>query len=322
MNIATKPIPQMPTGMSWRRVSAPAPYHAETAADRAIAALPPTSPASADRLRMAMGRKAAHNSVARGRLFLAVEAALATGACTKRHEAERHGALLVRGLAAGTPVGAPQASPGIAVQQTLLLAGKRIDLRACCRPLVVGHHACVRFVERSGFRAPGALHAAVLEAMHHALPVLVAHLAGGLAYRLRGGTAAVLLPAGEGAFLGNLRLLPHGDDVLPAFEAATWLHAAMLDTPQMQAREVLLAGLAPATLLEALPEAWWGLQPSVSGDRRVLAGLETVPLRSGSDLAARLASSPLMAGARIELDLACADTIASELVAARLQSVH
>ena len=322
MNIAAQPFPRSPAAFSWRGASAPAPYHAEMAADRAIAALPRQPHPSRDLLRSALARPAAHNRVARDRLFGAVGAAVGPCAATSRTEAARHGTLTARSLGTGFPLGARCAAVGIAVDQVFLLSGKRIDLRARCRPLVVGHHACVRFVERSGVRSPGALLAAVGEAVRHAWPVLVAHLAGGLAYRLRGGTATILLPAGEGAFLGNLRLLPQGHDVVPAFEAATWVHAAMLDTPQVHARDVLLAGLPSDLLLEVLPEVWRGLQPSVSGDRRVLSGLETAPLHPGSELAARLARSPLVAAARIELGLACADTIANEMVAARRQPGH
>ena len=83
---------------------------------------------------------------------------------------------------------------------------------------------------------------------------------------LRGGTAPVVLPAGEGVFLGRLRLLPIGsaDAPLPVIEAATWLHTARLDTPPVRARDVLLAGLPPSVLVAALPDAWAASQRSAS----------------------------------------------------------
>jgi hypothetical protein len=130
-----------------------------------------------------------------------------------------------------------------------------------------------------------------------------------------------VLPAGEGVFLGRLRLLPIGsaDAPLPVIEVSTWLHSAWLDTPQLRARDVLLAGLPPSELVAALPEAWADLTSNVGGDRRVLAGLATVPFPTGGDVAARLALAccPAMAVARLELGLACPDTLAEESRRAR-----
>jgi hypothetical protein len=229
----------------------------------------------------------------------------------------RHAALTASALAPALPQAhEPGEEQGIALDTLLCLTGKKLDLRGIPRLLEVSHHACARFIARSGRTDPAALHAAIAEAGAHALPVLVAHLAGGLSQRLRWGTSPVVLPAGEGAFLGRLRLLPLGRDggPVPVIEAATWLHGAWLDTPQIQARDALLADLPPAALIAALPDGWALLQGNAGGDRRVAAGLATIPVTPGSEPHTRqaLATCPAMAVARLELGLDCADTLAAE----------
>lgn len=246
----------MPLASFRRCLSTPIPWHASTAARRAAERLAPPVAARAPRIAAAIRRPWAHNAIARDRLFAAVAAALGPEVAPRRHAARRHAALTASALAPALPQAHdPDEEQGIALDTLLCLTGKKLDLRGIPRLLEVTHHACARFVARSGRTDPAQLHAAVLEAAAHALPVLVAHLDGNLSHRLRGGTAPVLLPAGEGAFLGRLRLLPLGRDgvPVPVIEAATWLHSAWLDTPQIQARDVLLAGLPPAELVAALP---------------------------------------------------------------------
>lgn len=303
---------------SFRRfASAPVPWHAAHAARRAATALQPGVAARSPRVAAALARRVAHNPVAVDRLFAALAAAVGPEIATRRHAARRHHALTADALTPALPqaheAGEP---PGIAQDVLFCIAGKRLDLRGITRPLEVTHHAAARFAKRSGRYDAESLHAAIAEAASHAPAVLVAHLDGGLSWRLRGGTAPILLPAGEGAFLGRLRLLPLGREgrALPVMEAATWLHAASLDTAQLQARDVLLAGLPPETLLAALAEAWAGLCGNVSGDRRVLAGLATLPYPAGADRRTRLALACCapMAAARLALGLACADTLAAE----------
>lgn len=305
-----------------RHVSAPVPWHAAHAARRATIALASRVEARGTRVAGALRRPVAFNAVAVERLFAALSTAVGRDVPINRHAARRHRALTARALAPALPQAHEPGEPaGIAEETLLCIAGKRLDTRGIARLLEVTHHACGRFVERSGRRGADSLHAAIEEAAGHAAAVLVAHLDGGLSHRLRGGTASVLLPAGEGAFLGRLRLLPigPGGQPLPVMEAATWLHAAALDAEQVAAREVLLAGLPPEALVAALPEAWAGLRGNVSGDRRVLAGLATVPFPAGADRRTRLAlaSCPPMAAARLALGLACPDTLAAEREGAR-----
>lgn len=306
----------MPLASYRRSVSAPIPWHATAAARRAAEHLARPVATRAPRILAAIRRPAAHNPVARDRLFAALGAALGAEVATRRHLARRHAALTAHALAPALPQAhEPGEAQGIALDTLFCLAGKKLDLRGVPRLFEATHHACARFVARSGRADAAALHAAIREAAAHALPVLVAHLDGGLAHRLRGGTAPVLLPAGEGAFLGRLRLLPgRGAAPVPVIEAATWLHTAWLDTPQLAARDVLLAGLAPADLVAALPDAWAMLTTNVGGDRRVLAGLATVPFPTSADRRTRLAIAccPAMAAARLELGLACPDTLAAE----------
>jgi hypothetical protein len=307
----------LPLASFRRSLSAPMPWHATAAARRAVAQLAPGVAARGPRIATAIRRPWAHNPIARDRLFAALDAAIGPGVAIRRHKARRHAALTASALAPALPQAhEPGEEQGIALDALLCIAGKKVDLRGIPRLLEVSHHACARFVARSGCTDPGALHAAIAEAGAHALPVLVAHLAGGLSQRLRWGTSPVVLPAGEGAFLGRLRLLPLGRDggPVPVIEAATWLHGAWLDTPQLRARDALLADLPPAALIAALPEAWSLLQGNAGGDRRVAAGLATIPVTPGADPRIRqvLASCPSMVIARLELGLACADTLAAE----------
>lgn len=312
----------MPLASFRRSASTPMPWYAGNAARRAAALLRPAQALRDARLATALRRPPAFNAVARERLFAAIGTAAGPGVTAGRHVARRHAMLGLKLMSQALPhAHAPGEEAGIAADTLVCLVGKTLDLRATARLLEVTHHACGRFVQRSGRSDPAALHAAIGEAAAHALPVLVAHLDGGLARRLRGGTAPVVLPAGEGAFLGRLRLLPIGPRgaATPVIEGASWLHLAWLDTPQLQAREVLLAGLPPAELVAALPEAWAALQGNAGGDRRVLAGLATLPFPTGADRTTRLslACCPAMAAARIELGLACADTIAAEWLGTR-----
>lgn len=307
----------MPLASFRRSPAVPMPWHASAGARRAAALLAPAQAARRPRVETALRRGSAFNAVARERLFAAISAAAGPGVVARRHAARRHALLTLRVLGRELPhAHAPDEQPGIAADTLVCLTGKRIDMRAIARLLEVTHHACGRFVQRSGRTDANALHAAILEAASHALPVLVAHLDGGLAPRLRTGSAPVLLPAGEGAFLGRLRLLPLGPQraAVPVIEAASWLHLAWLDTPQVQARDVLLAGLSPSELVAALPAAWAALQGNAGGDRRLRAGLDAVPFPTGADRRTRLALAccPAMAAARVELGLACADTIAAE----------
>lgn len=298
-------------------LSMPMPWHATAAARRAAFGLLPAVEPRAARIAKAVRRPWAHNAVARDRLFTALTQAIGPGIPIQRHQARRHHALSASALAPALPQAhEPGEETGIALDTLIALTGKRLDQRGLTRVLEVTHHACARFVARSGRSDPAELHAAIEEAARHARAVLVAHLDGGLSHRLRGGTAPILLPAGEGVFLGRLRLLPIGPAgaPLPVMEASTWLHTAWLDTPQVRARDVFLADLPPADLVAALPEAWAELNGNVGGDRRVLAGLATVPFPFGGAITERLALAccPAMAVARLELGLACPDTLAEE----------
>lgn len=309
-------LPAPPLGSFHHRASRPTPWHVRAAARRAVAALAPAFEARVPRIRAALDRPPAFNAVARSRLFWALVAALDAEVPHRHHQGRRHEALTATALAPGLPYSHQDwEEPGIVVDRLLCLAGKSVGIRGIHRVLEVNLHACMRFVERSGCADPATLHNTIREAAEHVPALLMVHLDGDLAYRLRGGTAPILLPAGEGAFLGFLRLLPaDGDTVRPVVEATTWLHTAALDTPQLAAQDVQLAGLPPATLLAALPAACAGLQPSVMGDRRVLDGLKTVPLDIcvGSRTRAALRAAVPVTSARLVLDLACPDTIASE----------
>ena len=290
------------------RVSVPAPWHAQSAARRASLSLTARVNARVPRLRAALSRPRAVNPVAVQRLFAAVAAALGGEVALRRYPGTRHGAVTALALA-------PTVGGGIRSDALLCLAGKHVDRRKILRIFEASAHATARFVERSGHPGPTALHAALMEAAAHVPAVLVAHLEGGLDYRLRGGTASILLPAGEGAFLGRLRLLP-GDraEISPEIEICTWVHAADLAQGQREALDVLRAGLPVLALLQALPEAWWRLGGNCGGDRRVAEGLVTAPIPPSGSLARQaLLGHDLMTLTRLELGLADPETIATAL---------
>ena len=310
MTVAILDLEPQPVLASFRRhVSVHAPWHAQSAARRASRALCAQVDARAPRLRAALSRPRAANPVAAQRLFAAVRVALGEGVELRHHHAARHSAITAHALA-------PDAAGGIRADGLFCLAGKRRDQRMILPIFAASHHACARFVERSGHADPVALHSALLEAVEHVPAVLVAHLDGGLAYRLRGGTAAILLPAGEGAFLGRLRLLPLAEGAAPhpSIEICTWVHVADLASDQREAMDILCAGLPPAVLLDALPEAWWALGGNFGGDRRVQAGLAVAPFPPQADQQCRiaLARCDWMSMARLDLGLACPESIAAE----------
>ena len=297
-----------------RSASAPAPWHAQAAARRASEALSPAVVTRAGRLRAVLARPMATNAVAVGRLFTALGEALGQGVPLRRHHGPRHSAVTARALA-------PDRQGGIRMDGLFCMAGKRLNERQVQSIFEASHHAGARFIERSGRSDPAALHDALREAAEHVPAVLIAHLRGGLAHRLRTGTASILLPAGEGAFLGRLRLLPQEDHAAPrpAVEICTWVHGADLAPEQHQAMDVLRAGLPAPTLVEALPESWAALTGNWRGDRRVREGLVTVPLPSAADQMTHLAVADcgLMNLARLDLGLACPETLVAERMALR-----
>jgi hypothetical protein len=204
--------------------------------------------------------------------------------------------------------------PGIIVQRLLCLAGKRLDWREVGSVVEVSRHAVGRFVQRSGRETTADLHSAVLQAAEAADVVLLAHCDGALG-RLAGGVAAVLLPAGNGAFLGHLRLLPGPAGLpVPVIEAQTWLHSFDLREGQTEARNILTSGLPAEEKVRHLPVALHWLRPGAQGDRRIIKGLQVIApgQEPGREFRMAIGCSLPAALARIHLGLACADTIAEE----------
>ncbi|WP_198368911.1 hypothetical protein [Roseomonas rosulenta] len=97
-------------------------------------------------------------------------------------------------------------------------------------------------------------------------------------------------------------------------EASTWVHEADLGVGQLEALAFCRAKLPVAEMLRHMPEGFAGVRASVTGDRRVAAGLRVVPLRRSDGAEDWLASlaAPAAAGARLRLGVACPDTIAGE----------
>lgn len=301
--------------LSAGRRAAPSPLWAIMAADRAIA-LPRRAAEHRSRaLVPVLRRPPAHNAVAAERLFRAVGAALGSEVAPRRAEGIRHRALECTAFAPEPSPGCGAGSePGLSLRRLVVLAGKHVDWRFGATVLHVTHHAAVRFAERSRRVTPEALLAAAEEAARVADAVLLAHLDGPLSVRLEGGTAAILLPAGPGAFLGFLRLIARDHGAPEAhLEASTWLHEADLAGAQVAALEFCRAGLPAGEMLQHMPEAFRGLRPGAQGDRRVAAGLRVagLPRQGGAGRIATL-SAPAPSGARLRLGLACADTVARD----------
>lgn len=298
------------------RSSLPPPLWALSAAERAIALPRRAAERRSRALQPVLRRPPARNPVAADRLLRAVTTALGSDPVPQRLPGDRHTALECRAFGpAATPGLDPAGPQGLSLRRLVVLAGKHLDWRFTSTVLHVTHHAAVRFAERSRRTAPEDLAAAATEAAGIADAVLLGHLDGPLSERLAGGSAAILLPAGPGAFLGFLRLLDTvAGETEAVMEASTWVHEADLGVGQLEALAFCRAGLPVAEMLRHMPEGFAGVRASVTGDRRVAAGLRVVPLRRGNGAEDWLASlaAPAAAGARLRLGLACPDTIASE----------
>lgn len=298
------------------RSSLPSPLWALSAAERAIALPRRAAERRSRALQPVLRRPPARNPVAADRLLRAVTTALGSDLVPGRLPGDRHTALECRAFGPAATPGLEPADPeGLSLHRLVVVAGKHLDWRFTSTVLHVTHHAAVRFAERSRRTAPEDLVAAATEAADIADAVLLGHLDGPLAERLAEGSAPILLPAGPGAFLGFLRLLEmQNGETEAVMEASTWVHEADLGTGQIEALAFCRARLPIAAMLHDMAEGFAGVQGSVTGDRRVAAGLRVVPLRRGHTAEDWLAkhATPAAAGARLRLGLACPDTIANE----------
>lgn len=293
----------------------PVPWRFDAFAERAVSLLCAAFEARSARLRPALARPPAHNRIAVDRLFAACDSALRPEIRSLRHTAVRHHALVASALSPLRPRAANDNEPsGIAVQRLLCLAGKRLDWREVGTVVEVSRHALGRFVERSGRERPEDIYGAVLQAAQGAELSLLS-LCDGALRRLAGGVAAVLLPAGAGAFLGHLRLLygPAGHP-LPVIEAQTWLHSFDLREEQVEVWDILTSDVPAEEKIRHLQTALLWLRTGLQGDRRIIGGLKVIapgdePKR---EFRMSLGCSQPVALARINHDLACADTIAAE----------
>jgi hypothetical protein len=294
----------------------PSPLWALSAADRAIALPRRAAERRSQALRPVLSRPAARNTVAAERLFRAVATAAGRDCGLDRFVGGRHAALACSAFAQEATPGYGAIDPfGLSFRRLVVVPGKQTDWRFITTVLHVTHHAAIRFAERSLRTTSEALFDAAREAAAMADVVLLGHLDGPLAARLATGSAAILLPAGSGAFLGFLRLIDGGGAVpVPSIEASTWVHEADLGTWQTEALAFCRAGLPPTEMLRHMPEGFAGVRASIRGDRRIAGGLAVAPLPCRDAAGAWLAvmASPAAASARLRLGLACPDTIAAE----------
>jgi hypothetical protein len=246
-----------------------------------------------------------------------IEALLSECLIANKRIGLRHIALSGTTLCSALPNAAnDNEQPSLWVIGCVFIAGKRANRNAVFPILRCTGHAIGRFVERSGHKASPEIHAAVIEASRYAALSYDLH-ANHASHRLAGGVAPIILPAGNGAFLGHIRALPVTNAAVAlSLEAQTWIHENQMSDQQFDAvtlmrREIHGDNIVPADLVAAFMR----LRTAVGGDRRLRDGVPHLALGRTPSLEARmqLQICPTVIFSRLELDRTCPDTIASEM---------
>jgi hypothetical protein len=132
----------------------------------------------------------------------------------------------------------------------------------------------------------------------------------------------VLLPAGFGAFLGHLRLLPcrsRAGKFSPVIEAHTWISRDLFTSEQADVEDILGEAINDLAAFDRLASALARLRHMPSRDRRLEAGLEVVtpaalPSASGEK---SLAMIPEIAFLRLRRNMTDPDRFARDYRATR-----
>jgi hypothetical protein len=297
--------------------SLPVPWHNQHAASLAIKAVSSHSNLFLTRIRAAKAIEGGYNLVSAMRQHRKIEALLSECVLVRKKIGLRHMALSGTTLCSVLPNAAnDNEQPSLWVVGCVFVAGKKIRRNAVFPILRCTGHSIGRFVERSGHKASPEIHAAVLEASRYAALSYDLH-ASHATHRLAGGLAPIILPAGNGAFLGHIRALPviHGGVAL-SLEGQTWIHETQMSDQQFDAvtlmkREMCSENTLPTDLIEAFMR----LRTGVEGDRRLRDGLPHLALGRTPSVEARmqLQVCPTVIFSRLELDRICPDTIAVEM---------
>lgn len=297
--------------------SAPIPWHNQHAASEAIKAVSSHSDLFLARVRAAKAIEGGHNFVSAMRQHRKIEGLLSECLIPRKWIGLRHMALSGTTLCSALPNAAnDNEQPSLWVAGCVFIAGKRINRSAVFPILRCTGHAIGRFVERSGQKACREIHAAVIEAGRYATLSYDLHANQAL-QRLAGGVAPIILPAGNGAFLGHIRALPVNNvAVALSVDAQTWLHENQLSDQQFEAVTLMRRKIHGENIVPTdLAAAFMRLRTAVEGDRCLREGLPHRALGRTPSVEARmqLHVSPAVIFSRLELDRTCPDTIASEM---------
>lgn len=272
------------------------------------------------RIRAAMHpERAAMNATAVARLMMRLEQALGPHVKVQRIRGERYECLVAEAFAPARPAasndnaGEPEA---MSLRRCLVMAGKHVNLRASFPAFDIAQHAVARLLQRGGHAELPSLQAVLLEGLRAADTVVLALLQNGR-HLLGAGSTPVLLPAGFGAFLGHLRLLPcrtKAGTFVPVIEAHTWISRDLFTSEQVDVEELLGEAAENFDVSDRLVAALARLRKTPSADRRLATGLEVVtpaalPSASGEKAFALI---PALAFLRLRRNMIDPDRFARE----------
>jgi hypothetical protein len=303
----------------------PTPWWATNRAAEAVRELGSPHRTVEARIRAAMepGR-GAMNATAVARLMARLQQALEPHIQTRRIRGDRYECLIAEGFAPARLVASndntdePEA---MSLRRYLVVAGKRIDLRASFAAFDIAQHAVARLVQRGGIAEHSSLQAVLMEGLRAADTTILALFQNGR-HLLGAGSTPVLLPAGFGAFLGHLRLLAcrsTAGTFSPVIEAHTWISRDLFTSEQADVEDILGEAINDLLAFDRLVAALARLRNMPSRDRRLASGLEVVtpaalPSASGEKA---FATIPELAFLRLRRNMIDPDLFAREYRAIR-----
>jgi hypothetical protein len=269
--------------------------------------------------------KAAMNATAAGRLMERLQQALRPHIPGQRIHGDRYECIMAEAFAPARPVASNDNSdepPAMSLRRCLVVAGKRVDLRASFAGFDIGQHAIARLLQRGGLTDRAQLQATLMEGLRSADTTILALLQNGR-HLLGAGSTPVLLRAGFGAFLGHLRLLPcsaRTGDFVPVVEAHTWISRDMFSSEQADVEDLIFEAAYNPAVFDHLVAALALFRKSMSQDRRLASGLNVLTpdrLPSASNEKS-LPMNPALAFLRLQRNIIDPDRFAREYRSMRL----
>ena len=303
----------------------PTPWWATNRAADAVRELGSPYRTAEARIRAAMEpSRGAMNPTAVARLMARLQQALEPHVQTRRIRGDRYECLIAEGFAPARPVASNDNSDepvAMSLRRYLVVAGKRVDLRASFAAFDISQHAVARLMHRGGIAEHSSLQAVLLEGLRAADATILALVQSGR-HLLGAGSTPVLLPAGFGAFLGHLRLLPchsRAGKFSPVIEAHTWISRDLFTSEQADVEDILGEAINDLAAFDRLAAALARLRHMPSRDRRLETGLEVVtpaalPSASGEK---SLAMIPEIAFLKLRRNMTDPDRFAREYRATR-----